>query len=412
MGKQICLFNSVLQDSKEYLYAADNLINHHNLYAWDLNQAYNADWQSKRPPLYPLILALFKLISLGSHTFFLLLTYASQNAASLFSFYVCIRILKHLNIGINWNYASLFAVLSLSQLIYSNTIMSESFLQLCLCLILYIQLCQPPTFKWSLFSALLIVCGLALKPVLMPLAYAYPVLMLLKNLPKLKLNIWIPTLLPVLFIAGISSWNYARTGTKQYSSISTINLLHYNTYTLLMFELGEQKADSIVDDIHFKGNLMGNYAAKQAYINKACQAIIFDHLTTYSFLHVRGMFFCLLDPGRFDISQFFGLPHKSNLLYESHKDHAIRRVFNTMLNPMGILLACLFLFNVLKLILMVKFLFNRSYSILIRIMILILPLYIVAVTGPIGASRFLMPVLPIIFIMSMAQKKWNLFSKN
>ena len=117
MGKQLFWSNSILQDSKEYLFAAENLLQHQTLYSWNLNHAFNADWLSKRPILYPLILALFKTISFGSNFVFLLLVYLSQNAASLFSFSLCVKILNYLKIRINWKHASIFILFSLSQLI-------------------------------------------------------------------------------------------------------------------------------------------------------------------------------------------------------------------------------------------------------------------------------------------------------
>ncbi len=412
MSKQLFTGNSILQDSKEYLYAADNLLTHQTLYSWNLNHAFNPDWLSKRPILYPLILALFKTISLGSNFVFLILVYFSQNAASLLSFYLCVKILNQLKININWKHASVFMLFSLSQFIYCNTIMSESFLQLCLCALVYIQICKPLTFKWSLISSATIICGLSLKPVLMPFAYAFPLIIVLRNLPKFDFKTTLPTILPIVFIFLIVNWNFNRSGHRQYSSISTINLLHYNTYTMLMYKYGENKADSIVDDIHFKGNLLGNYAAKQDYIGNSCKSLISANLGTYIFLHLRGMAFCLLDPGRFDISQFFGLSHGKNLLYETNKENAFGRVINSVMNPLGVLLILFFVFNFFKLVLIMKFLFSKKLSLFIKLVLFCFPFYIVFLTGPIGASRFLMPVIPLIFTMVLSVENWKLFGRN
>lgn len=120
------------------------------------------------------------------------------------------------------------------------------------------------------------------------------------------------------------------------------------------------------------------------------------------------MFFCVLDPGRFDISQFFGLSHAKNLLYETNKDHAFQRVIATVLNPLGIILVLLFLWNLYKLLLILKFLFIKAFIWETKILLLCLPLYIVALTGPIGASRFYMPVYPIIFTVLLMLPSWKL----
>jgi hypothetical protein len=181
---------------------------------------------------------------------------------------------------------------------------------------------------------------------------------------------------------------------------------------MLMYKFGENKADSIVDDIHFKGNILGNYAAKQNYIDNSCKSLISANLGTYIFLHLRGMAFCVLDPGRFDISQFFGLSHGKNLLYETNKDNAIGRVIHSVMNPLGILLILLFIFNLFKLFLTVKFLFSKKLSLFIKLVLFCFPFYIVFLTGPIGASRFLMPVIPLIFTMVLILENWKLFGRN
>jgi hypothetical protein len=123
------------------------------------------------------------------------------------------------------------------------------------------------------------------------------------------------------------------------------------------------------------------------------------------------MVFCVLDPGRFDLSQFFGLSHGKNLLYETNKDHALIRVFNSILNPLGIILVVLFIFNVFKIILVVKFLILTKISLMIKLALLFFPFYIVFLTGPIGASRFLMPVIPLLFTMVLCLENWNLLKK-
>lgn len=179
-----------------------------------------------------------------------------------------------------------------------------------------------------------------------------------------------------------------------------------------MYKYGEHKADSMVDEIHFKGNLQGTYAAKQEFLNTSSKSLIKENLGTYIFLHLRGMAFCVLDPGRFDLSQFFGLSHGKNLLYETNKDNALMRVFNSILNPLGIILVILFIFNMFKSILIVKFLINTRLPIFIRLALFCFPLYIVFLTGPIGASRFLMPVIPLFFTMVLCISNWNALRKN
>ncbi|MCF6240191.1 MAG: hypothetical protein L3J74_02450, partial [Bacteroidales bacterium] len=68
-----------------------------------------------------------------------------------------------------------------------------------------------------------------------------------------KIKKWYPavlSLVPVLAILLLMSWNHKRTNTYQYSSIQTINLLNYITRLFMMSKKGVDYADNTIDSIH------------------------------------------------------------------------------------------------------------------------------------------------------------------
>lgn len=406
-SKQVFFHNSLIQDSDEYLFAAENLKNHGTLYAWNLNYAYNPDWLTKRPFFYPFILLFFKLISFGHQAWFFAMVYLVQNLLSLFNIRLVLKMIEKKSLKVNYLYATLFMIFSVSQLVYANLIMSEIWLQTCFTAMLYLMLFRNNNFKKFLYLSLLIIVAMSIKPVMVAAVLVFPILYLLNQYKGFKLQHLAITLLPLLYFIAIGKINEKRTGYRHYSSISNINLLHYNTYVMLMYQYGTVKADSIIDGIKSRATLTGSYPGKQAYIAEQSSKQIKEHLGLYMMLHMRGIAFALIDPGRFDLTQFFNLAHRDNLLYETNKRGLFALAKKTFLNPLGLVLIILMAFNTFRLITAIRFLFKKCFSWWFKLSVFLIPCYILALTGPIGTSRFFMPLVPIaffIFLLTVSKK--------
>lgn len=398
-GKQLFFGTTLLQDSKEYLFAAENLIQHHTLYAWDLNQPYNAIWLTKRPILYPLILSLFKLLSCGNNGVFLFFLLLAQNLASLFSLKLAETILKKYAELKDYKYVLFFLLLTPAQAIYANLIMSEIWLELVLILILHFLLVQKDNTQKILWLSGLCILAMSLKPVMILMAFCLPLYCLWKFKFWEILQPLLVGLLPIVFLSSVTLINGERTGYAHYSSITNINLLKYNAYTLLMHEKGTTYADSVIDAIQSKAALQPSFRVEQQFTKMEGQRIVMAHWSAYVYLHIRGMLFCFLDPGRFDITQFFGLEHRSNLLYETNKKNNFKAILSVFMNPAGVFLLLVFVANIIKGLLVLKFIFSKTISSGFKIILLFIPAYIVFLTGPIGSSRFAMPFFPILMII-------------
>jgi hypothetical protein len=407
-SKQVFFQNSIIQDGKEYLLAAENMKNHSTLYAWHMQYGINKDWYTKRPILYPAILLVFKYMSLGSSFMFFFLTYLAQNCMSLLNIFITLKIAEKFRPNFSYKHTLFFLLFSVSQLVYSNFIMSEVWLQFCLIAMLYVSIVQKhEKFLW-LKLAVLVVLAMSLKPVFMLGAFLLPLIYLIVQLKKIRILELLACLLPLVFFYSILKVNEKRTGYAHYSSISNINLLHYNAYVTLMNKYGTQKADSIVDHIKAKASLMPSYREKQEYIKKEGTQLIKENLGTYTYLHARGIVFALLDPGRFDLTQFFGMVHKHNLIYETNQKNQWTKMIKTFLNPLGFILLIIGSFNLFRLLIGIRFLMLPVVNWKIKTLILSIPIYILAMTGPIGTSRFFMPLVPfalLIFTLTYKNKK-------
>lgn len=403
MCKQLFFGNSLLQDSREYLYAADNLLNEGRLYAWNLNHAFNPDWLTKRPVLYPVILAIFKVLSGGNLFLFLLLLYGAQNLLSLFSLNLAMQMATKLGARISPMRTLFFLLFSVSQFIYANLIMCEIWLQCCMVCSVYVMMFHEETYKKYLLIAVLLTTAVGLKPVMMFAAWLFPAAYVFFRFRNFSLPRFLICLIPAVYITMVSLANGARTGYRHYSSISNINLLHYNLYSTLLNCYGQEKADSLIDDIHTRAQVLPDYAEEQKLIRSESIRLLREHAGTYIRLHIRGMAFSLTDPGRFDLTQFFGLPHKGNLLYESNKGNWLQSLMRVFTGPAGMMLLVLLAFNCYRLFVVIRFVFQNMGRPDILIPLLAFPAYLITLTGPIGTSRFFMPLIPIVFVMFLLQ---------
>jgi len=170
---------------------------------------------------------------------------------------------------------------------------------------------------------------------------------------------------------------------------------------------GIDYADSIVDKITYDSKQLNSYKEEQEYRQMECKKIIKDNLGLYAYLHLKGMLVSFIDPGRFDITQFFNLKHNEILMYETNTGNKFEKLKKIFLSPIGLVLILLILANVFKAIFYLKYLFSSPLFNNQKIALILIPAYIITLTGIIGTSRFLIPLFPILFIIFLIsnQKK-------
>ncbi len=148
-----------------------------------------------------------------------------------------------------------------------------------------------------------------------------------------------------------------------------------------------------------------SYHEKQVYLETASKKLLSEHLSKYTWLHCRGIALALIDPGRFDYTQFFNLPHRTNLIYQTNQKGMLGTIIRSFINPLGIWLIFLMLFNGFRVWKGFQFLFSQQISWYARLIIVAFPVYILLFTGPIGTSRFFMPLIPLAFLMFLLSAK-------
>ncbi|MFM6984863.1 MAG: hypothetical protein ACKOXF_12070, partial [Chitinophagaceae bacterium] len=96
-----------------------------------------------------------------------------------------------------------------------------------------------------------------------------------------------------------------------------------------------------------------------------------------------------------------------NLIYQSNQKGMLGTIIRSFFNPLGVWLIFLMLFNGFRAWRGFQFFFSKHLSWQVRLIILAFPVYILIFTGPIGTSRFFMPLIPLAFLMFLLSGKQN-----
>ena len=396
-------------DSGRYRQAAANMVAHGQLYArnWPAAGPHGPEVQefTIRPPAYPAV-----LVALGSFSTNPWLVLLVQNGLSLLALGVVLSwwarrtqpFLRH------WVGAVALVLTFPAQLIYANAVMSEEMLQSLLLVALAAALAFHRTgrFRYWLGIAGAVTLALLLKPVCGMLALGMALGGLVIGWRKRQLSLVVVGLLPLMVMGAYMVWNQQRTGYFHLSSITEINLLHYNAAGVVRQVEGPAAEDAWVAKVLRDANAQGNFAARQQFIQTKAGAVLLAHPLVYARQHLLGMVAFFLDPGRFDVSEFLNLaPLAGGGLLAQARAGGLWPAITRL--PLGMLTALLviLLANIIRLVLAVRG-FRRlgreaGAGRAERWIAVGLLAYLALLTGPLGAARFLMPVWPLLLALAL-----------
>lgn len=396
-------------DSGRYIQAAENLRLYGELYAqpWPASPPHGQAVQefTIRPLGYPLA-----VLGLGGLLVRPVPLLVAQNLLSL------------LNIGLVlgwwarwmrprpgiWRFVLLGVFSFPAQFIYANAVMSEMLLQTAVLALVATGLLYSKTWlrRYWLGVAGAVVVALLLKPVFYPLTAAVFGIGILLAWRCRRVELALIGMVPVAVAGLYMQWNEQRTGYFHFSSIAEINLLHYNAAGVVRQLDGPAAEESWVDQVLQEANAQPSFAARQQMIRARAGAMLWKHAVVYARQQVLGMAALFLDPGRFDISEFLGLapPAGGGLLAQARAGSLLRAVGRLPLGLLGVL-GMLLLANVVRLGLAVRGFWQLGnacptlrYGRWVAVGLL---LYVALLTGPLGASRFLVPVWPLLLGLAL-----------
>ncbi len=366
-------------DSYEYASAATNLYESGTFYSGSLAGRRDPALYSRRTPLYPLILWLpLKLASDGA------LVVLLQVGLSLVAAWLLGDILRYLGVKawLRWVCMAGF-LLYPAQVIYSQTVMAEILLQFLFLLALYGLIRHLEFGGWR--YALLMNLALALAPLAKPIAMFFWI-------PNLIFWGWLSfrrrprslVLLALLPLLSVSLWSYRnqlRTGHYHFSSIVS----RYVRYMTPRSERSYDKTRSFAeaDD----GDWRSFWTSR------------LERWPATLWLYARGSAVFFVDPGRFDVYQFFGMEQDVSGLQIIRSSTADRwallmRIRRSVLLYM-ILIAGL---NVLIAAGFASSLFLGKIPREVKVFLILIVAYVTAAVGLVGFSRYRLAIEPYLLL--------------
>jgi len=409
--------NWYIKDSYEYIFAAQNILDYNILYAGDLDDPLRMDFYTKRPPVYPLLIALGLLIT-ASPVFMIII----QHVLSIINIILAFRILNILEKPLHTSDSMpsvhsgsisryIFLILLMlypTQFVYAGLIMTEILFQTLITGAVYclLKAWEQYPFKWLMICTALVILSMLTKPIMY--LFAIPHLFIVGYfIVKMRKWSWIlMALLPLLVVYGYQSWNEQRTGYFHFSSIQNLSLFQYTTYNLLVQEMGEEDATQYTDSVLYESLEQSTYREEQKMISEFCVSTIRDNLGAYLNMHLKGMINFFIDPGRFDLFHFFDIQEQGTSLLKSFSSEGYTGIFKSLSQqPVGmmVILIGVGIGNAVKLVMSLLFAFDRRWDIRHRFTILIFIVYISGLTGTSGASRFAVPIGMLLMVIATVE---------
>ena len=403
-GVQVHQHTYFFPDTDRYLTEATNIRESGEFYARPLLATGKKSPQEYtiRPPGYPLFLLAMDTPSAR----FPFVALVVQNLLSLLNMVLLARWLQRFRLlPAQWVFLLLGVCTYPAQLIYANVLMSEMLLQTCVVLLWLsaVAAWETQQMRYLLAVAATATAAMLVKPVFYPFSIVVLLLGCWVAWRWRRLPVAVVAALPLVVALLYQGWNYQRTGLFHFSSIATINLLHYNTEGVLRRTEGAIVADQFIDMVEAEAHRQyATFAQQQQHVRARSLAALWKYPVTYARIHVTGMVNCFLDPGRFDLVHFFKLPGQQGrgLLgqYTAYGYKGIVRYVWRL--PLGLLSALLLVAigNVVRLLAFGFFLFQKQYPLFVRLSIAGILLYVAFLTGPLGAARFAVPVFPLLVV--------------
>jgi hypothetical protein len=384
-----------LEDSYEYFNLAKNIKNDFTFYCGDLDDLIVVENFTKRPPFYGLFILFFSCFLKSK-----ILVLVFQNIISILSILLTINIFSKYFETKNYKLFLLLLLSSVSQFIYANYLMSEILLQfliILLCYAFYNTLIKK-SFYWLFYFQCIIVLLFLTKPVfyLFVIPNIIICFWLSKRLPKASLY----SIIPIIVLIMYMSWNKQRTGSFEFSSIQNLALKNYNLFYYNTNKFDIEYASKINEEINKKIENLDSYNEKQKVLKSYSIEYIKKNLFSYSWFHLKGSLRMFIDPGRFDIYNFFNFSKNSEVGFLAHINNGgIMGAFKYFIKQpliIIIVLPIILIFNIIKFLGFIAFwIKNHKKTPSVLWLAFFIIIYVTLLTGPLSASRFLVPFLPL-----------------
>lgn len=399
LGLRIMQGDFRLADSDDYFATAELLKN--GDYFSTTTDFGKATLLTKRPFLYPLLI-LFPGFSND------LIVVLFQTLLGFFNIYLILKLFKRLG-GKSFRLLTVFLLLTPSVFIYTHLIMTEA-LVMTLSLLMALQLTGSFDSKKLLNIQLLLIALVFLKPAFYLFSFV-SLLFFLFYFVKTK-TFRFSVFLPLLFTLAYMGFNKERTGYFHFSSMQNINLIDYNLYLFKAQKEGTEAANQWRDAIYLQVEKLPTFEKQSEFLATEGKKNIQENFISYSVFHFYGSVRGSIDPGRFDLMTLVEKydPNQGflNMLSTAGLKKTISNFFEYKYFWIVLILIPIFITTLFKWGLIFRYLWERRKRIdFSGSYLLIFISYAIMITGPVNASRYMMPLQGI--LIAYAVISWESF---
>ncbi|OZC02050.1 hypothetical protein [Rubricoccus marinus] len=202
-------------------------------------------------------------------------------------------------------------------------------------------------------------------------------------------------LIPLLAL-GFAAAHGTQTGHAEVTSLQTQNLWQQNARRA-MLRTGDEAEYEATDA---RLAVIPTYAERQRRTAATAKAAVFERPLAYAAVHMTGVAAFALDPGRYDLALFFELPVGSTGAMDAASRGAapLARFLGNQPWPLALVLGLLTLWNAAVAVAFLVWCWRGPVSPEVRAWCFLLVAYVAFVTGPVGAARYRLAVVPILLL--------------
>jgi hypothetical protein len=388
-------------DSAEYIQEAVNIRDHFFFYCGNLALPIKEEYITMRPPVYPLFLTLVYFFTISAWVVITL-----QNLVSVLN--ICYLRDTFLRLGYKKKYDWIFLLFVFVypiQFIYSDTVSADILMQTFVIMYFrhFVLLVYDNKLSSAWWMSVAVILGAFVKPIFYPFALINLVVLLLWSYrEKLKISkVLFIAIVPVFVFMLYNTWNYERTGKFHFSSIESINAtVNYQTY--MTRKVGALKATELHEKIRAELAVIPSYKDRYDSSIRIANRFLKEHLWSYAAFHLMHTGRIFIEPGKAEIDLFTGWltpvflgseegAHKG--FYATIGEKGWSSLGNYIHENKSMPFVMLILiFNCLRIVGFILFLFARQIPIIVRTFILLLIFYFALVVGPVANTHYFLPV--------------------
>jgi hypothetical protein len=386
-------------DSFEYIYEALNIKGNFLFYSGNPALPVEPEYLTQRTPLYPLFLLSVYMFSINNWIVIVL-----QNLLSIFNIWYARKVL--INMGYQTRYdwlLLLFIAAYPAQFINANTIAPDILLQTFVLFYFgcFVALWQTKQLKYALWMSLALIAGLLVKPVFYP--YTVFHIFLIVGIALLQKKRWQPTVglaaLPLCAVLLYNYWNYTRTMSFHFTSNQAFNARYY-FYPFISHIKGPDSANKYLQQEKKMYASIPTYKNRYDYANARGLKLLEQNYLAYIPFHLKNTMRTYIEPGKAEMDLFTGRLTYGRLYSKSptgfwaswrnRRSEGMRDYITN--NPSLPLVLIVLLFNIVRLVGLIAFLFDKRVHWTIRGFVVKFSFYFAVAAGPIGNTRYFLPI--------------------